>query len=412
MAIAEDPLKINNLTKIDFTSANKNLEISKSGLGSSKLLDKVVNPANGIIGFGNSLLDKASNFINDLQDKALGLFNSVVCDKLPSMNLRMPKFKESADKSISGITGLNGLNIKKGAPACGLEKLKNPFDSLMKIADFFKKNPGILSGDFETRLNALLKSDLLNKMNIFGLGGLVPTCLLNKAIGSINGNDNFMSGSLASKERLKHLLYQSECGAMLANVPFVSKLLSQGSGNAILDILLNGDPTRASTYINMAMQAVGMRQNVLGELVHSILFAYDYNMYKKLQLANSIYSNLTPEDKSIMGGNNVSNIFEGLDKDVKDKNIAFKDPAKELEMIDKVLGLIGGNWNKDENGNFNYSVAEKSDVYKDLSKDYLLKNVVKDLNLTGNYTTTLTSAHRVSIPLVFTTRVTDKIDLK
>ena len=410
MAIAKDPLKIDNMTKVDFTSAGKNMETAKSGMGSSSLLDKVVSASNGVVGFANSMLDKASSLINSIQDSALGLFNSVVCTKLPSMNLRLPKLKANIGKGISGINGLNGLNIKKGGPACSLEKFKAPFDSLMKVADFIKKNPGILSGDFETRMNTLLKSDLLNKMNIFGLGGLVPTCLLNKAVGSINGNDNFMSGSLASKERLKKLMYQSECGAMIANVPFVSKILSQGSGNAIIDILLNGDPTKASTYINMAMQAVGMRDNVLGELVHSILFAYDYNMYKKIQLTTGIYANLTEKDKSLMGGNNISNVLEGLDKDVKENNIGFRDPVKELENINKVLDLLGKGWNKDENGNINYSPAEKSDVYKDLAQQSLIKNVAKTLDLDGNYTTTLTPAHRVAIPLVFTTREEGKVE--
>ena len=410
MAIAKDPLKIDNLTKVDFTSAGKNLETAKGGMGSSSLLDSVVSSSKGVVGFGNSLFDKASNLINSIQDSALGLFNSVVCDKIGNMTARLSKYKSSANQGISGINGLNGLNLKKGAPACGLEKLKQPFDSLLKVADFIKKNPGILSGDFETRLNTLIKSDLLNKMNLFGLGGLVPTCLLNKAIGSINGNDNFMGGSLTSKERLKQLMYQSECGAMIANVPFVSKLLSQGSGNAILDILLNGDPFKASTYINMAMATVGMRDSALGELVHSILFAYDYNMYKKIQLTTGIYANLTDADKALMGGNNILNIFQGLDKDVKDNNIGFKDPSKELEDINKVLDLLGKGWNIDENGNINYSDAEKSDVYKDLSQQTLISKISKTPDLTGNYTTVLTPAHRVAIPMVFTTRAEGQVE--
>lgn len=365
--------------------------IQKAAAKVNKVIDKV-NSAKSKL---NKLVKRATN----IKIGSSGIFSDILCCKLPSPKIRLGNFK-----------GLN-LSFRKldlnfdtdfSLSICGKQFKANPFDAVMKVANVIKKNPGLLSPDRETRLNALLRSDLLAKANILGLGKTIPTCIFNKTIGSLYGSDYGLGPSLRSRNSLKTLLYQDPCTASLANVPLVNKWLSNSAAAALISTVISADKEKAYSFVTAALDIVGQRDSALGSLISSLAYAYDYNTRDKVKFASRVFANnkLYPKD-FVSLKSDARLLFKQLDREKENNDPKVTDPNTSYKEIMSVLSVMDNTWNLDPDKlTPNYHKAAGNQTLKELSNAKLRTNLA-DLNLTGNYVTKLNSEHHIAIVNTF-----------
>ena len=382
MAIAENQLKVHQMvesSKDDFNnvSDDSRKETAKEEKTETKkktsLFDKLNKP---------HVIDMNIGKANG------GIFSNILCCKLPSLNLRLPKYKLNFNRKLKF-----NFSLKFKLSICGKEKKINPFDTAMNVANIIKKNPGLLSGDSKTRLQALLRSDILAKMNILGLGATVPTCILGKTIGSLYGSDTGLGPSLRSRNSLRTLLYQDPCTAMFANQPLVNKWLSNSSAAALISTIISADKNKAYSFVDLALGITGQRESALGSLIGALAYSYDYNTRNKLDVINRVVNSgkLTGRDFIYLKAN-IPNVLKDLDGEKEEKDVKSADPDFDFNKYLNLFNKLDPSWNS--GNNFHATAGNKT--FTELSNSKL-KNKHGVIDLTGNYTTTLEPEHHIAI---------------
>lgn len=388
MAIAPNQLKTQQLAASAKENLNDKTDAAKKEAASSS--PKVASSKTSLKDKFSKALDKINKphtiDINIFKQNG-GFFSNLICCKLPSIKLRLPKYKFSFNRKLNFDLSFN-LSI------CGKEKKINPFDSVMNMANVIRKNPGLLSPNKKDRLNALLRSDILPKMNILGLGSAIPTCVLGKSVGSILGSDNTLGPTLRSRNTLKTLMYQDPCTAALANQPLLSKWLSNSSAASLLSTLISGDKDKAYSYVDIALGVLGQRESVIGSLLGALAYSYDYNTRNKLDLIDRVFNSgkLTGADFINLQGN-ASNILKDLDAEKKEKDLNSKDPSKDLDKYLNILNKLDPTWNS----NNNFHQTNGNQTLAELSKGKLQNIFRASVELTGVYTTKLEPMHHIAI---------------
>lgn len=376
MAISANQLQVHTMvesSKEDYSTATETTskdnfsDSSMSTLSSDSLTSKFTKP---------NIKD-----INALNQKQ-GIFSKILCCKMPSLSLRMPSLKLGFLRDLNFDPSFN-VNI------CGKEKKVNPFDSIMSAAKFIQQNPGILSGSVEDRLNSLLKTDILDKMGILGLGGIVPTCILGKSISTLYGSDTGNGPSLRSRNALKTLLYQDPCTAMLANIPLVSDWLSNSNTAALISTLLSADKDKAFSFIDACLGILGQRESVLGNILLAWGAVKDYNTRAELDLLNRVINTgkLTGKDY-ILIQRPVKDIVDALDKEKEEKNPVTKDPVGDFNNYINIFDKLNPSWNLWD--------VKCNKTMTELANAKLQSTYTKDMSLTGEYTTTLTRDNTIA----------------
>lgn len=384
MAIAANQLKVHQMVQSSKEDFSKKTETAmKDATAKAKsAADDVSSKA--------SALQKAVSRDEDTNKSKKGIFSNLLCCKLPSLKIRLPKYKLSFNRKLSFKFN---MDLSFSLSICGKEKKVNPLDSVMKLANTIKKNPGLLSPNREDRLNALLKSDILAKMNILGLGATIPTCILDKTIGSMYGSDSGLGPSLRSRNALKTLLYQDPCTAMLANQPLVSKWLSNSTAAAFISTLISSDKEKAFSFVDLALGVLGQRESALGSLASALAYSYDYNTRNKLQLVNQVIGTgkLTGKDYIYMKVNS-NQVLKDLDGEKEESDPKTRDPEGDFNKYLDIFNKLDPTWN--ENNNYHSTTGNKT--MTELSNSILL-NRYNEINLTGNYTTVLKPEDHIAI---------------
>lgn len=402
MAIAANQLKVSKMVEAKQEDFNKASDAAAKQTAAAKGVKSSLEEAANAAAPKDALSKKLSKpdiKTPDLKKQKGGMFSNALCCKLPSLKIRLPKLKFSLSLRKLKFSFKNNLSFSLSI--CGKEKKINPTNAILNTANFIKKNPGILSPDKSTRLNALLKSDLLGKMNLLGLGATLPTCILGKSVGSLYGTSaSGLGPSVRSRNGLKELLYQDPCTAMFAKQPLINKWLSDSIAGQFIGTLVSADKEKAFSYVDLALGVMGQRESALGSLASALAYAYDYNTRKKFELVNQVigtgklrgpdYIYLKTDSKKLL---------ENLDAEKEKNDNKTKDPIKDFDTIVGVLGTVDPSWNKDPvstKNEPNYSATACNKTLYELSNKVLTSTNV-ELSLTGTYTTALKPEHHIAI---------------
>ena len=372
--------KKNYATQVDETNV-KSLSEQAAGTVDGKLDEVGDYDSNDLI---NSPVVKD----HDSSLESLGQFGNPFCCKYPSLNVRLPKYKIGLDRD---------LDLTFNVDICGESKKINPIDYVMKGVSFVNQNPGILSKDHNTRLRALLSSDMVQKMNIAGLGTVVPDCILEKTGGFLsNLSSNYgNAGTMTTRRRLEQLVNKDKCARLVASQVGLYDFLSRSNQSHFINMIMDGDPTRAETYFGAVLGMEIQRISFMSGYSDSFREAYAYNQtYQKLTSFNTLVA-----DQKVTAADKV--YFNVRSEEVLDSLSHDETENKDIDEISKALDFISPDWDKDDDGNKNLFKTKDNVVLADLANNKL-STLDEEINLTGVYTTTLTNEHHISIINSFT----------
>lgn len=368
--------KTNYATKVDTTTV-KSLSELASGTTTGKLDD--------LSSFNNNdLICTPVVKDHDTGLESIGQFGNPFCCKYPPLNLRIPTYKIDLDRN---------LDLTFNVEICGESKKINPIDYVMKASSFINQNPGLFSSDSNTRLRALLSSDMVQKMNIAGLGNVIPNCILEKtggflsSVGSPYGN----GGALSLRRRLDEALSKDKCARLVASQVGLYDFLSTSNQSHFINMIMDGDPTRAETYFSAVLGVELQRISFMTGYSQSFREAYAYNQtYSKLSSFTTLQTNnlVTDADK-VYFNVNCEDILTSLEQDETEN--------KDLATIEKALDFMSPNWNKDDEGNQNLYKVKDNTVIADLVNNKLLTLDDDEMDLDGVYETVLTNDHHIAI---------------
>lgn len=358
MAIAEDRLTTKSLVKldkIDYASYVDSLDV-KSLSEMSSLSTDFLGDIDGYVNnlFNNPILNGVHNLINE----AIGIFENVICCNYPSLSVRMPSYKSSLNRN---------LNMSWNYNICNKSKSVSPIDTVLSAVSFVQSNPYILTGDKDAILRAVLTSDLVQKMNILGLGTVIPDCILDKTGASLsNYYSNRGSGaSLSTRRKLANLINKDKCAKLVASQVGLFSALETYNNSHLINMILEGDPTKGSTYFHALLGLDQYRANNLMGYSQSFTYTYSYQQtYTKLEVFSRAKSAglITNKDKAYMSGK-ASDVLDALSQD--------ESKDKKLDVVLDTLDMIDPTWNKDNEGNTNYSAIKNNETMYELAKQKL-----------------------------------------
>lgn len=377
-------LMSNGITKLEkknyATQVDKN-EIKSLSEQASGTLDGKLDDVGGYN--ANDLINNPVIKDHDSSLESLGQFGNPFCCKYPSLNVRLPKYKIGLDRD---------LDLTFNIDICNESKKINPIDYIMKATSFVNQNPGILSKDHNTRLRALLSSDMVQKMNIAGLGNVIPNCILEKTGGFLsNLSSNYGNGgTMTTRRRLEQLINKDKCARLVASQVGLYDFLSRSNQSHFINMIMDGDPGRAETYFGAVLGMEVQRVSFMSGYSDSFREAYAYNQtYQKLSSFNVLVANnhVTNSDKIY---------FNVRSEEVLDSLNHDETENKNIDEISKALDFMSPDWNKDDDGNTNLFKTKDNVVLTDLANGKL-STLDEEINLSGVYTTTLTNEHHISI---------------
>lgn len=386
MAITKDPFKVSELVKTpkaNFAKLTEDIKKKAAEIAKGSAFNNTTKDTN------STFLDKVKTKMTDFKKQGMGIFTDTLCCKTPAKVLMTDVYVESLDRRLTKDESLD---------LCELAKIKDPMDAALKATQLFAEYPGLLSGNASTRLNTLIRSDLLEKMNIFGLGNIVPTCIFGNTFKSLSGSSQYLGTSIKEKNELRNLLAQNPCTAALSNTLFVSGWLSKSVTanllNTIIDSVQNGP--NFTRILESMLHVSGQRDSVLGGLVLAISNAYDYNTKTKLNAITYAYNNidLTAEEKTILKLD-TKDILENLDKEKENKDdIENTDPGEELKEIYQSMNILNPGWKIWE--------VKGNKTMCELSQQVLRSRSIKTITLDATATTVLTTEHKIAMACRFT----------
>lgn len=302
------------------------------------------------------------------------IFGDILCCKMPSFSSR----KKTYGKAFLRDLKLANLTLD----LCKDYKKNNPQDAGLNVGAMLNKNKNLLSPNTEDRWNALVKSELLRNTTVMGLSANSIFRCVQKASGR-SGAKYSNKLPLTARNKLKKMLNQDPCKAAIARDIGLSSFLSRSTGNALLDILLDGDPTQARFYTDLAMTTTGLKGTLLGGIAEGIATGIDIrNRFMLLDRANPKGQDLAyiKTDSSLVMGK--------LPEDDKSSGITFDELENGLDKIDP-------NW-EDKNDTI------KSEAMQGIVNDKLNSIINKDIELTGDYVTKVERVHKIAIINKFT----------
>ena len=126
MAIGDDRVGVEGLTEshtVDFTSATDTIKNTSKSV--SDYVNGGVNVLNGVTNKTKDILSKPTVKEMNVDTSKLGMFESILCGKIPSLNIRWPSFDFEFD------LGFDGFDIE----ICGKTKNINPVDTALTIVN-------------------------------------------------------------------------------------------------------------------------------------------------------------------------------------------------------------------------------------------------------------------------------------
>lgn len=383
--ISDNNLNIKNLATVDKTDFNTKSEaidkaLTKAEKAQQKALAKQEKQA-------TKIASKQAKKSSQSNQQRKGFFNNKFLCGDKSLNLRLPSLKVDFDRLLNWDLSVN---------ICGKQKKIQPYAAVMGASNIIRNNPGLLSGDKDAALDALLKSNLLEKMVPLGLGRTIGPCLLRRSSGSLYGSDAGLGPTLKSKNALREQLYGDQCGAAIANVPFVSNWLDNSTSAMLLSTIIGTANGQAGAYdwVMAGLSITGNRGSALGSLLGSLAYAYDYNVRDKMRVTHQVFNSGKVTSGDYMYFQTSSDlILDKLDEELEKNNPNTNTPAQDFDIIIDVINKADATWNQDDN----YYKTNGNKSLTDLANSKLLNKKAKKVELTGNYTTVLEPEHHISI---------------
>lgn len=335
-------------------------------------------------------------------DSASGIFSDIICCKMPNLLSRLKNLKFDL-----GLGKYLNWNPSMQFSVCGKQMNLNLMDALGGVAKFIQKNPGILSFDKDAMLAALMRSDLLNKMDAFGLKRLLRDCILNRftnAQAGLYGSDGSFGPSLASRNYLRTKMAQDPCLAAIGKLPIISDFLANNNIGLLLSTVMymHDHGWNAEGWFSLTdgiFNVLGLRNNAIAGLAKSLAYSVDYNTYKvKHKLAAGVHYKkqgvITKQHAGIIY-TPPKVIIENLDKDTKyeedveKKTLAPELAQKQFELIVDGLDVFSPGWQEHE-------AACSSTVKKTIEVAFSIRKGTPEL--TGKYSkSTLSKIHRMAL---------------
>lgn len=358
MAIGDDRVGVSSLTEsytIDFTSANDTIRNATKSV--SDLVNDGVNILNGVSDKAKDVLVKPIVKEMNVDTSSLGMFGSILCGKIPSLNIRWPSFDFEFD------LGFDGFDIE----ICGKTKNINPIDTALTIVDSLK-NPKKFIGELKSdALNKLLDSEIGRQIGGFGLNRL-PDCLLDRSKWDlINGDFAGPGYSLESRIDLFDRLNLNDCFSAIASQLGAPRLIKESVLTNILDSLTGNDEKMASNFFVSSYKS--NRSSTLSSVRGSFLKNSTGNYIPKLDfIASTIGDGDISNVPNIISSSSSSPTYSygstikptdvsylRLDaamamntlKNMKDEEVKLVDPNKTILAIN----TLDPKWNRDSDGN-------------------------------------------------------------
>lgn len=335
-------------------------------------------------------------------DSSSGVFSDIICCKMPNFlaRLKTAQFDLGLGKSLN-------WNPSAYFSVCGKQMSLNLMDSIGAVAKFIQKNPGILSFDKDAMLAALMKSDLLNKSDAFGLKRLLRDCLLRRftnAQAGLYGSDGSFGPSLASRNYLRTKMAQDPCLSAIGQLPIVSNFLANNNIGLLLSTVMymHDNGWNAEGWYSLTdsvFNALGLRNNAIAGLAKSIAYSIDYNTYKiKHKLALGRYyksKNIITKQHDAIIYTPPKVIIEKLDIDTKyeeevEKKVLTPELAEqEYQVVVDGLDVFSPGWEE-------YEAACSTTLQKAIDKT--LKNKKQTYELTLDYSNNkLEKIHKIAL---------------
>ena len=412
MAITKDPLSV--ATMIETKAESSGFSSMKDNLR-KQAADLKNNISNSLDSIKSSVLDKINLVQTGLDRLGSSTFSDILCCKTPSASLRVDLYNNALDRGLG-----KGLNVDM----CELSKIKNPIDTILALTNVINNYPGLLQGSMEDRLNYLIRSDLLAKMNILGLGNVIPTCIFGNTINNLAGTSGPIGANVHDKNELRALMQQNPCAATLANQPLISGWLSNSVTANLINVLIDSKTNGFNFYrfLDATLLSTGQRSSVLGGLIASIAYANDYNTSVKMQGIHYVITNgnLTPDEYNILKYS-TADLLKKLDKERENNssqidgtsaggiipkpgessnsngssNPTINKPTKQEEftILKETLDVLDPTWKI-------WDVTGTKTACE-LSNGTLRSREVRNITLTDTVTTKLETEHKIAITCAF-----------
>lgn len=412
MAISEDRLKIAEVTKSTVSNFQSRVDKPFESLESLQNAANAINSniEGTINGFMSGFESKATSFLDkfipknlSLNTNQLGFFENILCGKLPSLDLRLPKFKMDMFKDI---------NFSFDVTICGKSKQVNPIDAALSIVDKLRNSGNLFAG--RAGLNQLIESALRNKLSDLGIMGL-PDCILDSSRWGSRSYGDPLGGSLYNKMLVNDMLGVNGCAGDILrslglnegiNKVVMSNIFSKLSGadatmayNALLK-LMGSDPLGASYGMSSVLGSANNPYvwNQMGMAYNGYSNQNDVDFLKILNFDQSSLLGVNPNisnNELVNLRTDSSNMFSNL----SNSNINYNDPASGLKQVIMTANLVDPNWNKDNEGNISLYKTRNNSTLANLSNSYLQSNIGSKYKdpLTGVYTTNLDAIQQISV---------------
>lgn len=438
MAISEDRLKVAEITKA--TTSNFNETIDKPFEEFENTFNSVSQSVEGTINDSLTGFEKkVSGILEDVtpknlsfNTKSLGVFENLLCGKLPSLNLRLPSFKTDI---------FPDLNFGFNMTICGKSKQVNPMDAALSVVDAIKNPSNVVSELKSDVFDKLVSDNLKDSLRGLGISGL-PDCIMDTSRWDAAANNDIFGFSLSDKMDINNLVNKFDgCAGNVARQSINSSSISRVTNTSILSKL-----SGTSKYVaSNGMSAMIAKNSYSAASGTSHMLGSDNNQY----IDNQVYmvsNNYTTDDDidfkailqndefdhsgvrpsvpfsfrtaSLEENENVTKIIGLKDGVTADEVIALRtdstnmfnsigqielnydDPKEKLKEIIMTANVIDPYWNRDQQGNLSLYKTGNNNNMKKLADQYITSNENKieiSNALTGTVTTDLNAAHHISI---------------
>ena len=392
MAIGDDRVGVKGITDshtLDFTGANDSIK---------SLTKSVSDYANGGVNILNGVTNKTKNVLSkpkvkemNVDTSNLGMFESILCGKIPSLNIRWPSF------GFEFNTGFDRFDIE----ICGKTKNINPVDTALTIVDGLT-SPKRFAGELKnSTINGLLDTEIGNQLRNFGLN-VIPECLMDRTRWDmINGDFAGIGTPIEERIDLYKRMNLEGCLKDIAKQSGVPRIVRESVITNILDSLTGYTDNGANAYFNNAYGNHG--STTLSSARSSFLKNSTGNYLPKLTFfSNTIGNGNTASVPNIISSTSSSPVYSYNDNIKKEDLASIRLDTKmamnslnnmsddEVQLIDPnktilAINTFDPNWNRDSDGNLtSYKLSNNKAMSVASERMVLSKKPTIELNGEAN----------------------------
>lgn len=236
MGIAQDRVGIKSITEAAKKNFNKLSDgsILEKARGAFEQLQDGINGVQAKVKDVLGNLPEVKNF--NIDTKSLGMFENILCGKLPNLNIRLPELKLDFDLEFPTFN----------YTVCGTTKSMNPLDTALTLVDKLKDPKAFIANIKSDLTSKLMDTELANLVSNLGLGQLAD-CLGDRSKSDLyNGKYGDWGGSLEDKWNLQNSLSKNGCAQNIMQALGVPNFIKKSALTNILDTIAGTSPDLAT----------------------------------------------------------------------------------------------------------------------------------------------------------------------